>query len=145
MNRCIYVHGKPLKLIKKDFNLILQECKNSLLEFLNKNIKSDFEGISYIKWCRDKYIINKKDVEEDKLIQNAIYWVDFGIGIGSELRKLRPAILWRPTSDKKLWTMIPLTTKRRADKYYFHYDLECLAEGTAKIENIRTKTNTRFF
>ena len=73
MNRCIYVHGKPLKLTKKDFNLILQEGKNSLLEFLNKNIKSDIEGISYIKWCRDKYIINKKDVEEDKLIQNAIY------------------------------------------------------------------------
>ena len=136
MNRCIYVHGKPLKLTKKDFNLILQEGKNSLLKFLNKNIKSDIEGISYIKWCRDKYIINKKDVEEDKLIQNAIYWVDFGIGIGSELRKLRPAILWRPTSDKKLWTMIPLTTKRRSDKYYFHYDLECLAEGTAKIENM---------
>ncbi len=136
MNRCIYVHGKPLKLTKKDFNLILQEGKNSLLEFLNKNIKSDIEGISYIKWCRDKYIINKKDVEEDKLIQNAIYWVDFGIGIGSELRKLRPAILWRPTSDKKLWTMIPLTTKRRSDKYYFHYDLECLAEGAAKIENM---------
>ena len=39
MNRCIYVHGKPLKLTKKDFNLILQEGKNSLLEFLNKNIK----------------------------------------------------------------------------------------------------------
>ena len=27
---------------------------------LNKNVKSDVEGISYVKWCRDKYIINKK-------------------------------------------------------------------------------------
>ena len=71
MNRCIYVHGKPLKLTKKDFNLILQEGKNSLLEFLNKNIKSNIDGISYIKWCRDKYIINKKDIKESKLIQNA--------------------------------------------------------------------------
>lgn len=70
------------------------------------------------------------------MIQNAIYWVDFGIGVGSELRKIRPAILWRPISDKKLWTMIPLTTKRRSDKYYFHFNLECLAEGTAKIENM---------
>ena len=32
--------------------------------------------------------------------------------------------------------MIPLTTKRRNDKYYFHYDVECLNEGTAKIENL---------
>lgn len=59
------------------------------------------------------------------------------------MRKLRPAILWRPTSDKNLWTMIPLTTKRRADKYYFHYDLECLAEGTAKIENMMNLSSKR--
>ena len=136
MSRCIYNHRKPIKLSKKDYNLILQESKNTLIEFLNKNVKSDIDGINYIKWCRDKYIINQKDIQNDKLIQNAIYWVNFGVGIGSELRKLRPAILWRPTSDKKIWTMIPLTTKRRSDKYYFHYDLESLSEGTAKIENM---------
>ncbi len=136
MSRCIYDHRKPVKMSKKDFNKVLQDSKNSLIEFLNKNIKSDTDGINYIKWCKDKYIINLKDIETDKLIQNAIYWVNFGVGVGSELRKLRPAILWRPTSDKKLWTMIPLTTKRRLDKYYFHIDLECLTEGTAKIENM---------
>ena len=143
MNRCIYVNRKPIKLSSKDFKLILKEGKNSLINFLNKNITSDVDGINYIKWCRDKYIINQKDIESDKLIQNAIYWVDFGIGVGSELRKIRPAILWRPTSDKRLWTMIPLTTKRRADKYYFHYDLECLTEGTAKIENIMNLSSKR--
>lgn len=143
MNRCIYIQGKPIKLSNSDYNLILQECKNSLIKFLSKYIKSDIEGISYIKWCRDKYIINKKDVEENNLVQNAIYWVDFGIGIGSELRKLRPAILWRSTRDKKIWTMIPLTTKRRSDKYYFHYDLECLNEGTAKIENMMNLSSKR--
>ena len=113
------------------------------MNFLNKNIKSDIDGISYIKWCRDKYIINQKDIEADKLIQNAIYWVDFGIGVGSELRKLRPAILWRPASHKTMWTMIPLTTKRRSDIYDFHYDLECLAEGTAKIENMMNLSSKR--
>lgn len=136
MSRCIYDHGKPIKLSKKDFNLILKESKNSLINFLSKNVDSDIKGISYIKWCRDKYIMNQKDTEEQELIQKAIYWVDFGIGVGSEIRKLRPAILWRPAGDKKLWTMIPLTTKRKADKYYFHYDLECLNDGTAKIENM---------
>mgnify|MGYP002551180506 FL=1 len=44
---------------------------------------------------------------------------------------------------KKLWTMIPLTTKRRTDKYYFHYDLECLNEGTAKIENMMNLCSKR--
>lgn len=59
-----------------------------------------------------------------------------GYNVGSELRKLRPAILWRATKDKKIWTMIPLTTKKRKDNYYFHYDLECLSEGSVKIENL---------
>ena len=143
MNRCIYERGKPLKLSQKDFNNLLQESKNTLISFLSTNIKNDIDGISYVKWCRDKFIINQKDVENDKLIQNAIYWVDFGIGVGSELRKLRPAILWRPTGDKNLWTMIPLTTKRREDKYYFHYDLECLTEGTVKIENMMNLSSKR--
>ena len=143
VSRCIYVHGKPIKLSKKDFNLILMEGKKALIEFLNKNVNDDIDGINYIKWCRDKYIINQKDIEEYNLIQNAIYWVDFGIGVGSELRKLRPAILWRPASHKTMWTMIPLTTKRRSDKYDFHYDLECLAEGTAKIENMMNLSSKR--
>ena len=39
--------------------------------------------------------------------------------------------------------MIPLTTKRRSDKYYFHYDLECLAEGTAKVENMMNLSTKR--
>lgn len=143
MVRCIYDHRKPLKVSQKDFNKILQRSKSALIEFLNVNIKADVDGINYIKWCRDKYIINKKEVETDKLIQKGIYWVDFGFGVGSELRKLRPAILWRPTKDKNLWTMIPLTTKRRSDAYYFHYDLECLAEGTAKIENMMNLSSKR--
>ena len=136
MVKCIYIQGNPLKLSNKDFRKVLMSCKNELISFLNNNIKDDVEGIGYIKWCRDKYIINSKELEISMLKQNAIYWVNLGIGVGSELRKLRPAILWRSTTDKKIWTMIPLTTKKRKDKYYFHYDLECLAEGTAKIESM---------
>ena len=143
MLRCIYKYNKPVKMSQKEFNMILSEGKNALINFLNENIDSDIEGISYIKWCRDKYIINKKETSNLELKQNAIYWVNFGIGIGSELRKLRPAILWRSTADKKLWTMIPLTTKRRDDNYYFHYDLECLTEGTAKIENMMNLSSNR--
>ena len=143
MKRCIYEHDKPLKLSIKDYNMLLKECKNSLIDFLNKKVKNDIEGLNYIKWCKDKYIINKKEIEVNNLKQNAIYWVNFGVGVGSELRKLRPAILWKSTGDKNLWTMIPLTTKRRSDSYYFHYDLDCLKEGTAKIENIMNLSSKR--
>ena len=136
MSRCVYIKGVPLRVTGKEYNSILISCRNELLLFLNDNIKNDIDGLNYIKWCRDKYIINKSDIDDFNLKQNAIYRVNLGGGIGSELRKLRPAILWKHTGDKNLWTMIPLTTKKRKDKYYFHCDLECLAEGTAKIENM---------
>ena len=103
---------------------------------MNINIKNNVDGISYLKWCRDKHILNSKDIKSNKLKQNGIYWINMGYNVGSELRKLRPAILWRPTGDKKTWTMIPLTTKKKNDNYYFHYDLECLSEGSAKLENM---------
>ena len=35
-----------------------------------------------------------------------------------------------------MWTIIPLTSKRKNDKYYFHYDLENKKLGTARIENL---------
>ena len=136
MSRCIYEKGKPLRITNKEYTNLLVECKNSLIEFLNDNIKSDIDGIAYLKWCRDKHIINMKEIKLEKLKQNGIYWVNTGYNVGSELRKLRPVLLWRPTADKKTWTMIPLTTKKRNDNYYFHYDLECLKEGSAKIENM---------
>ena len=136
MTRPIYRKGKPLTITEKEYIELLTRCKESLIEYLNINIKNNVDGISYLKWCRDKHIINAKDIEPDKLKQNGIYWINMGYNIGSELRKLRPAILWRPTGDKKTWTMIPLTTKKRNDNYYFHYDLECLSEGSAKLENM---------
>ena len=135
MIRCIYKSGKPIVLSDNDFIQVLNKIKKYLITFLKENTGITIDEINYIKWCRDKYLLNKKQSNE-KIIQNAIYWVNFGVGIGSELRKLRPAILWRPSGDKKMWTMIPLTTKRKNDEYYFHYDLECLSEGTAKIENV---------
>ncbi len=143
MDKCIYIQGKPLKISEEEYIYLLKIIKKSLISFLNEKIKNNIDGISYIKWCRDKFIINLKEYDELELKQNAIYWVNFGIGVGSEMRKLRPAILWRPTGDKKLWTMIPLTTKRRNDNYYFHVDLECLAEGTAKIENMMNLSSKR--
>jgi len=136
MTRCIYEKGKPLRLSNNDYNNLMTNIRNLLTDYLLINIKSNIDGISYLKWCRDKHILNDCLINSDKLKQNAIYWINMGYNIGSELRKLRPAILWRPSGDKKTWTMIPLTTKKRNDEYYFHYDLECLNDGTAKIESM---------
>ena len=92
------------------------------LNYVKDNTNNDPDGISYNKWCKDKLeLIKKKDDNTTSLKVGAIYWVDLGYNIGSELRKLRPAILWRSASNKKMWTAIPLTSKHKDDNYYFHY------------------------
>ena len=48
MSRCIYEKGEPIKLSSKDFYNILCECKKSLIQFLDKNVKSDIDGVNYI-------------------------------------------------------------------------------------------------
>ena len=65
-----------------------------------------------------------------------VCWVNFGQNIGSELRKLRPAILWRSSADRKMWTVIPLSSKCYNDKYYFHCDISTLPCSTAKLESM---------
>lgn len=136
MIRCIYEKRKPIRLSNADYNKLMLLCKNHLSFYLERELKNDVAGVTYLKWCRDKLVLNTESVDSSKLKQNAIYWINMGYNVGSELRKLRPAILWRASGDKKTWTMIPLTTKKRNDNYYFHYDLECLNEGTAKIESM---------
>lgn len=118
-------------------NHILKNIKLTLLDHLDKEINhKNIDSLGYLKWCYDKLLLNSAKCNYSKLKANAIYWVNFGTNIGSEIRKLRPAILWRCSSDKKMWTVIPLSTKCLSDKYYFHYDIECLPLGTAKIESL---------
>ena len=137
IKRCIYIKGKPIKIANKEFDDILLKSKDNFLEYVKNNTNNDPDGISYNKWCRDKLeLINKNTDDTTNLKVGAICWVDLGYNIGNELRKLRPAILWRSSSNKKMWTAIPLTSKHKNDNYYFHYDLLDNNLGTARIENL---------
>ena len=137
LNGLVYIKGKYLTLNNKDFNLILKELKNSLLDKLNSSINfKDINHIKYLKWCYDKLQLELTNISTSNLKPGCICWVDFGQNIGSELQKLRPAILWRHSADKKMWTVIPLSTKCYQDKYYFHYDIDSLPNSTAKLESV---------
>ena len=137
IKRCVYINGKPIKITNKEFDDILLKAKISFLNYVKDNTNNDPDGISYNKWCKDKLeIINKNTDDNTSLKVGAIYWVNLGYNIGSELRKLRPAILWRSASNKKMWTAIPLTSKHKDDNYYFHYDLLDENLGTARLENL---------
>ena len=141
---CVYIKGKPIKITNKEIDDILLRSKISFLNYVKDNTNNDPDGISYNKWCKDKLeLINKNGDDTTNLKVGAIYWVDLGYNIGSELRKLRPAILWRSASNKKMWTAIPLTSKHKDDNYYFHYDLLDEKLGTARLENLINISSNR--
>ena len=136
IKRCIYIKGKPVKITNKEFDEILLKSKKSFINYVKDNTSNNPDGISYSKWCKDKLELINKDNDITNLKIGAICWVDLGYNIGNELRKLRPAILWRSSSNKKMWTVIPLTSKHKEDNYYFHYDLLDKKLGTARVENL---------
>jgi len=143
IKRCIYIKGKPIKIKDNEFNEILKKSKINFCNYIKNNTDNTPDGISYNKWCKDKLVLINRPEQNLKLKINAICWVDLGYNIGNELRKLRPAILWRSSSDKKMWTVIPLTSKRKGDRYYFHYDMEDINLGTARVENLINISSNR--
>lgn len=137
LNGLVYIKGKFLRINNKEFYNILKLLKETLIKKIDNGIDyKNIEDLKYLKWCYDKLLLDTSNKGISKLKPRSICWVDFGQNIGSELRKLRPAILWRSSSDKKMWTVIPLSTKCYSDKYYFHYDIEALKNSTAKIESM---------
>lgn len=103
LNGLVYIKGKFLKVTNKDFFNILKLLKESLMQKLDKKIDfKNIEKIKYLKWCYDKILLDTTNNIISNLKPCSICWVDFGQNIGSELRKLRPAILWRSSSDKKI-------------------------------------------
>lgn len=140
----VYISGMPLEITNQELYLLFKKCKKTLISYLNNNVKADVDGITYLKWEKDKYILNASDNQAFlSTKQNAIYWVNMGYGVGSEIRKIRPAIVWRVTKDKKMATLIPLTTKNYDDKSYFHYDLSEMKNCTAKVEYLSNYSTKR--
>ena len=137
LNGLVYIKGKFLKSNNTDFSYLLKLLKNSLILKLNEKINyKNIDEMKYLKWCYDKLLLNESNLSITILKPGSICWVDFGQNIGSELRKLRPAILWRSSADKKMWTVIPLSSKCFNDKYYFHCDITGLSCSTAKLESM---------
>lgn len=137
LNGLVYIKGNFLKSNNTDFSYLLKLLKNSLILKLNEKINyKNIDEMKYLKWCYDKLLLNESNLSITILKPGSICWVDFGQNIGSELRKLRPAILWRSSADKKMWTVIPLSSKCFNDKYYFHCDITGLSCSTAKLESM---------
>lgn len=98
----------------------------------------DYEKASkQLEWnCKKFELIFNTTPPNFKIYYNCIYWVYLGYNVGSEQNKLRPAIVTRYNKNTNLCTIIPITSKRRGDKYPYHIDLECMP-CVALVEQMR--------
>ncbi|WFR57621.1 type II toxin-antitoxin system PemK/MazF family toxin [Anaerocolumna sp. AGMB13025] len=68
---------------------------------------------------------------------NCIYWAYLGCNIGSEEGKHRPVLVTRTYGRSTIVTVIPLTSQRLNDGFWYHVDLEN-RNSTALVEQMRT-------
>ena len=123
---------------------------------MNKNIYKNIEetvdllqtinssdAVEFSKWIKVKSSLRYKgQMPKFPIYNNFIYWCNFGINIGSEQDKLRPAIIVKTFKSSPLCTVIPLTSKRPDDQFWFHVDLEDI-DSTALIEQLKTVSKLR--
>lgn len=79
---------------------------------------------------------------EFPIYNNFIYWCNLGINIGSEQNKLRPVLILKTSKNSPTVTIIPLTTKRLQDGFWFHIDLEKI-DCTALVEQLKVVSKLR--
>lgn len=90
-----------------------------------------------LEWqCKKFELIFNTTPPKFKIYYNCVYWVYLGYNVGSEQNKLRPAIVTRYLKNANLCTIIPITSKRRGDKFPYHIDLECMP-CVALVEQMR--------
>lgn len=96
------------------------------------------EVLEYTNWIDLKANLKFGNVEPINfpIMFNHIYWAFLGSNIGSEQNKHRPVIVTRTSKNSPMCTIIPLTSSRLNDKYFFHIDLEEI-NGTAIVEQMR--------
>ncbi|MBQ8044058.1 MAG: type II toxin-antitoxin system PemK/MazF family toxin [Clostridia bacterium] len=101
------------------------------------------ECVEYAEWMKEKAELKFNAlIPKIPIYNNFIYWCNLGINIGSEQNKIRPCIIVRSFSSSTLCTIIPLTTKRLNDDYWFHVDLEQI-DSTALVEQLRVVSKKR--
>ena len=104
-------------------------------------MKSFIESLQ--AWFKKKVSINDRDTFPKKVKRGDIYWVDFGINIGSEFNFKRPGVIISVNRENRRdenVCIIPITTWRE-HKRYFELDviLEEREVETLKKSVIKTK------
>lgn len=120
------------------------EIHNNIVEA--ENLLSSIHNVDVIQfseWIREKSNLRYNgNLPKFPIYNNFIYWCNLGINIGSEQNKLRPVLILRSSKNSPICTILPLTTKRLQDGFWFHIDLEEI-DSTVLVEQLKVVSKIR--
>lgn len=112
------------------------------LENLLNNINNS-DTIEFSEWTREKANLRYNgQFPKFPIYNNFIYWCNLGINVGSEQNKLRPVLVLKTSQNSPICSVLPLTTKRLQDKFWFHIDLEEI-DSTVLVEQLKVVSKIR--
>ena len=115
----------------------IEETKK-LLDSINTSDATQFS-----EWTKEKANLRYNGkLPKFPIYNNFIYWCNLGINIGSEQNKLRPVLLLKTSKNSPICTVLPLTTKRLQDGFWFHIDLEKI-DSTVLVEQLKVVSKIR--
>ena len=108
------------------------EKTKKLLQNINNS-----DTIQFSEWTKEKANLRYNgQIPSFPIYNNFIYWCNLGINIGSEQNKLRTS------KNSPICSILPLTTKRLQDNFWFHIDLEKI-NSTILVEQLKTVSKIR--
>lgn len=114
------------------------EKTKKLLQNINNS-----DTIQFSEWTKEKANLRYNgQIPSFPIYNNFIYWCNLGINIGSEQNKLRPVLILRTSKNSPICSILPLTTKRLQDNFWFHIDLEKF-NSTILVEQLKTVSKIR--
>ena len=120
------------------------EIHNNIKETENfLNSVNTIDAIQFSEWTKEKTILRYSgELPQFPIYNNFIYWCNLGINIGSEQNKLRPVLILRSSVKSPICAILPLTSKRLQDGFWFHIDLEEI-DSTVLIEQLKVVSKIR--
>ena len=123
--------------MNNEIHINIKETEN-LLENINNS-----DAIQFSEWTKEKANLRYYGkLHKFPIYNNFIYWCNLGINIGSEQNKLRPVLILKTSKNSPICTILPLTTKRLEDDFWFHIDLEEI-ESTVFVEQLKVVSKIR--
>jgi len=134
------------KTIKKEIEKVFNQLETILTGL--KDDEGSFnseEALNYAEWILKKAQL--RYIDHDKkhsfpILYRRIYWAHMGINIGSEEDKHRPVVVVRGEKKSPICYVVPLTSQRLNDEYWYHVDLDGF-DNTALVEHFRTISKDR--